>query len=71
MTPETKVKPKIARTPQLLLRSAETTNSMPNIAPNISSGAMIGDALNIPAKFNDMPKYAPAIVGSIDRASSQ
>ena len=65
------MKPKTPSTPQLLLRSAETTKSIPNIAPNIRSGAMIGDALNMPAKLSDMPKYAPAIVGSIDNASSQ
>ena len=44
---------------------------MPNIAPNISIGAMIGDVLNMPAKLIDVPNHAPAIVGSIDSASSQ
>src|SRR5437762_9368671 len=71
ITPETNVKPKTAATPQLLLRSAETTNSMPNIAPNISKGAKIGDVLYSAAKFIDMPAYAPTTVGSMDSASNQ
>ena len=65
------VKPKRATTPQPLLRSSVTTNSDPSIAANISSGAMIGADWNRLAKLSCMPTNAPAIVGSIDSASSQ
>ena len=65
------VKPNSATTPQLLLRSAVTTNNEPIITPNMSSGAMIGDALKNAKKLSCMPTNAPAIVGSIVSASSQ
>ena len=65
------VKPNSATTPQALLRSSVTTNSMPSIAANISSGVMIGAERKRPAKLICMPTNAPAIVGSIDSASSQ
>ena len=65
------VKPNSAGTPHALLRSAVTTNSAPSITPNISSGAMIGAERNRPTKLICMPTHAPAIVGSIDSASSQ
>ena len=38
------VNPNTATTPQPVLRNAATTNSEPIIAPNISSGAMMGEA---------------------------
>ena len=69
--PAMNVKPNSATTPQALLRSAVTTNSEPIITPNISSGAMIGYAMNTRARLNCIPANAPAIVGSIDSASSQ
>ncbi len=70
-TPAMNVKANSATTPQLELRSRLTMNSEPSIAANISSGAMIGAALNTEMKLNCMPTNAPAIVGSIDSASSQ
>src|SRR5689334_14935544 len=69
--PAMNVKPNTATTPQPLLRSADTMNSDPIIAANISSGAMIGEVRKNAAKLIAMPTYAPAIVGSIDIASSQ
>ena len=42
--PAMNVKPNTATTPQPVLRSAATTNSEPIIAPNIRSGAMMGEA---------------------------
>ena len=69
--PAMNVKPNSATTPQLLLRSRVTTNSDPIITPNISSGVMIGAARNRLMKLSCMPASAPAIVGSIDSASSQ
>lgn len=71
MSPATNVKPSSATTPHELLRSAVTTNSIPSIAPNITSGVMIGAALNSATKLSCMPTQAPATVGSIDSASSQ
>jgi len=41
-SPEMKVKPNTAATPQPLLRSAATTKSDAIIAPNMASGAAIG-----------------------------
>ena len=71
ISPAMNVKPNSAGTPHALLRSRVTTNSEPSIAPNISSGVMIGAALNSAMKLNCMPAKAPAIVGSMDSASSQ
>jgi|GEM_PF-3779384 len=71
ISPAMKVKPKSAGTPHALLRSAVTPKSAPIITPNISSGAMTGDAANRLRKFNCIPAHAPATVGSIDSDSSQ
>ena len=65
------VKPNSAGTPHALLRNAVTANSAPSITPNIASGASMGAERNKPTKFICMPTHAPAIVGSIDRASNQ
>ena len=57
--------------PRAVRAARVTTNSEPIIAPNISSGVMIGAALNSAMKLSCMPASAPATVGSIDSASSQ
>ena len=69
--PAMNVKPNRAGTPHALLRSAVTPNSAASITPNIASGARIGAERNSPTKFICIPTHAPAIVGSMDSASSQ